>query len=51
VLCSAHADTDERHAMADDDHACFLAKPYHPNDLIDTLDAVIARAREGRDVA
>jgi CheY-like chemotaxis protein len=51
VLCSAHADANEREATRDDDHACFLAKPYHPNDLIDVLSAVIAHAREQRDVA
>lgn len=50
VLCSAHADAVERSAMRDDDHACFLAKPYHPNDLIDVLEAAIGRAAGGREV-
>jgi CheY-like chemotaxis protein len=45
VLCSAHADAAERTAMGDDDLACFLAKPYHPDDLIDVLGDVMARAR------
>jgi DNA-binding response OmpR family regulator len=41
VLCSAHADADECSAANDDPHACFLAKPYHPNELIETLHAVM----------
>jgi CheY-like chemotaxis protein len=41
VLCSAHADADECDVATNDPHACFLAKPYHPNELIDTLHAVM----------
>jgi DNA-binding response OmpR family regulator len=41
VLCSAHADADECAVATSDPHACFLAKPYHPNELIDTLHAVM----------
>jgi len=41
VLCSAHADADECDIAISDPHARFLAKPYHPNELIDTLRAVM----------
>jgi DNA-binding response OmpR family regulator len=41
VLCSAHADADECDVATSDPYACFLAKPYHPNELIDMLRAVM----------
>jgi two-component system response regulator GlrR len=41
VLCSAHADADECSVATSDPHACFLAKPYHPRELVDMLHEVM----------
>jgi CheY-like chemotaxis protein len=47
VLCSAHADAAECSVATSDPHACFLAKPYHPKELIDTLHVVMQASAGG----